>query len=215
MGVFFCTFVRKRINERMLQSRYVDDGAVECGVDEAGRGCLAGAVYAAAVILPSGYRHELLDDSKKLTERQRRTLRAEIERDALAWAVGIATVEEIDQLNILRASHLAMHRAIAGLGLRPERLLIDGNRFAPYEGIPHECIVKGDGKLLSIAAASILAKTHRDEAMELLAREYPAYGWERHKGYPTPSHRRAIAEHGVSPHHRTSFRLLSEPTLFD
>lgn len=199
----------------MLKELYLDDGRIECGVDEAGRGCLAGSVYAAAVILPRGYRNALLNDSKQLSERQRTLLRAEIEREAVAWAVGEATPEEIDRLNILRASHLAMHRAIGGLSTAPERLLIDGNRFAPYAETPHYCIVKGDARYLSIAAASVLAKTHRDEAMTRLAELYPQYGWDRHKGYPTPAHRRAIAEHGASPLHRHSFRLLDEPTLFD
>lgn len=193
----------------------MEDSAIECGVDEAGRGCLAGAVYAAAVVLPIGYHHPLLNDSKQLTDRQRRALRTEIERDALTWAVGTASVEEIDQLNILKATHLAMHRAISQLSLRPDRLLIDGNRFTPYEGIPHQCIVRGDGQLRSIAAASILAKTHRDEAMEQLHELYPMYGWARHKGYPTPQHRQAIARHGVSPHHRQTFRLVAGPDLFD
>lgn len=199
----------------MLESVYIDDGRIECGVDEAGRGCLAGAVYAAAVVLPLGYSHPLLNDSKQLSERQRDALRLEIERDALAWGIGIATPAEIDELNILHASLLAMHRAIDALAIRPERLLIDGNRFAPYQSLEHHCIVKGDARLLSIAAASVLAKTHRDEAMVALSRQYPEYGWERHKGYPTPAHRAAIARHGASPHHRLSFRLTDEPTLFD
>lgn len=199
----------------MLESVYIDDGRIECGVDEAGRGCLAGAVYAAAVVLPLGYSHPLLNDSKQLSERQRDALRLEIECDALAWGIGIATPAEIDELNILHASLLAMHRAIDALAIRPERLLIDGNRFAPYQSLEHHCIVKGDARLLSIAAASVLAKTHRDEAMVALSRQYPEYGWERHKGYPTPAHRAAIARHGASPHHRLSFRLTDEPTLFD
>lgn len=190
-----------------LQSRYIEDGLIEAGCDEAGRGCLAGPVYAAAVILPEGFHHPLLQDSKKLSEAQRDKLRPIIEAEAVAWAVGICTPQEIDEHNILRASFIAMHRAIDALGVRPERLLIDGNRFVAYPNVPHECIVKGDGKLTAIAAASILAKTHRDEEMLRLSTLYPQYGWDKHKGYPTPAHRRAIAEHGTSPHHRISFKL--------
>lgn len=190
-----------------LQSRYIEDGLIEAGCDEAGRGCLAGPVYAAAVILPEGFHHPLLQDSKKLSEAQRDKLRPIIEAEAMAWAVGICTPQEIDEHNILRASFIAMHRAIDALGVRPERLLIDGNRFVAYPNVPHECIVKGDGKLTAIAAASILAKTHRDEEMLRLSTLYPQYGWDKHKGYPTPAHRRAIAEHGTSPHHRISFKL--------
>lgn len=190
-----------------LQSRYIEDGLIEAGCDEAGRGCLAGPVYAAAVILPEGFHHPLLQDSKKLSEAQRDKLRPIIEAEAVAWAVGICTPQEIDEHNILRASFIAMHRAIDALGVRPERLLIDGNRFVAYPNVPHECIVKGDGKLTAIAAASILAKTHRDEEMLRLSTLYPQYGWDKHKGYPTPAHRRAIAEHGASPHHRISFKL--------
>lgn len=190
-----------------LQSRYIEDGLIEAGCDEAGRGCLAGPVYAAAVILPEGFHHPLLQDSKKLSEAQRDKLRPIIEAEAVAWAVGICTPQEIDEHNILRASFIAMHRAIDALGVRPERLLIDGNRFVAYPNVPHECIVKGDGKLTAIAAASILAKTHRDEEMLRLSTLYPQYGWDKHKGYPTPAHRRAIAEHGTSPHHRLSFKL--------
>lgn len=190
-----------------LQSRYIEDGRIEAGCDEAGRGCLAGPVYAAAVILPEGFHHPLLQDSKKLSEAQRALLRPIIEAEATAWAVGVCTPEEIDEYNILRASFMAMHRAIDALRVRPERLLIDGNRFVAYPNVPHECIVKGDGKLSAIAAASILAKTHRDEEMIRLSTLYPQYGWDKHKGYPTPAHRRAIAEHGTSPHHRLSFKL--------
>lgn len=190
-----------------LQSRYIEDGLIEAGCDEAGRGCLAGPVYAAAVILPEGFYHPLLQDSKKLTEAQRDKLRPIIEAEAIAWAVGICTPEEIDEHNILRASFMAMHRAIDALAVRPQRLLIDGNRFVPYPSVPHQCIVKGDGKLTAIAAASILAKTHRDEEMIRLSILYPQYGWDKHKGYPTSAHRRAIAEHGTSPHHRLSFKL--------
>lgn len=190
-----------------LQSRYIEDGRIEAGCDEAGRGCLAGPVYAAAVILPEGFHHPLLQDSKKLSEAQRVLLRPIIEAEATAWAVGVCTPEEIDEYNILRASFMAMHRAIDALNIRPERLLIDGNRFVAYPNVPHECIVKGDGKLTAIAAASILAKTHRDEEMIRLSALYPQYGWDKHKGYPTPAHRRAIAEHGTSPLHRLSFKL--------
>ncbi len=188
--------------------QYLEEGRVEAGCDEAGRGCLAGPVFAAAVILPVDYRNEMLDDSKKLTERQREKLRPVIERDALAWAVGVVTAQEIDRINILNASFLAMHRAIAGLSVSPDFLLIDGNRFKPYPGISHLCIVKGDGKMMSIAAASILAKTHRDEYMQKIHEEYPQYGWNVNKGYPTKLHRGAIAEYGVTPYHRRSFRLL-------
>ena len=188
--------------------QYLEEGRVEAGCDEAGRGCLAGPVFAAAVILPVDYSNEMLDDSKKLTERQREKLRPVIERDALAWAVGVVTAQEIDRINILNASFLAMHRAIAGLSVSPDFLLIDGNRFKPYPGISHLCIVKGDGKMMSIAAASILAKTHRDEYMRKIYEEYPQYGWNVNKGYPTKLHRGAIAEYGVTPYHRRSFRLL-------
>lgn len=193
---------------------YLEKGRIEAGCDEAGRGCLAGPVFAAAVILPEGYRNELLNDSKKLTDRQRNTLRPIIEKDALAWSVGIVTNEEIDRINILQASFLAMHRAVAALGISPEHLLIDGNRFNPYPNIPHTCIVKGDGKMMSIAAASILAKTHRYEFMEKIHVDYPMYGWNVNKGYPTKAHRAAIEAYGSSPWHRRSFRLLAEPSLF-
>ncbi|MBQ2483801.1 MAG: ribonuclease HII [Muribaculaceae bacterium] len=198
----------------MLQ-RYLIEGRVEAGCDEAGRGCLAGPVTAAAVILPAAFASELINDSKQLTERQREALRPVIEREALAWAVAHVSPAEIDRINILRASILAMHRAIDQLEVRPEALLIDGNRFTPYPGIPHTTIVKGDGKMLSIAAASILAKTHRDEVMRQLAQEYPGYGWEGNKGYPTSEHRDAIRRLGTTPHHRRSFTLLPQPTLFD
>ena len=198
----------------MLQ-RYLIEGRVEAGCDEAGRGCLAGPVTAAAVILPAAFASELINDSKQLTERQREALRPVIEREALAWAVAHVSPAEIDRINILRASILAMHRAIDQLEVRPEALLIDGNRFTPYPGIPHTTIVKGDGKMLSIAAASILAKTHRDEVMRQLAQEYPGYGWEGNKGYPTREHRDAIRRLGITPLHRHSFALLPQPTLFD
>lgn len=192
---------------------YFDKTRIEAGCDEAGRGCLAGAVYAAAVILPPDYHNEALNDSKQLTEKQRDTLRPIIEKDAVAWAVGIVTSREIDRMNILRASFLAMHRAIAQLKVVPQHLLIDGNRFYPYTGIPHTTIVKGDGKYLSIAAASILAKTHRDEYMNKLHDEYPDYLWNENKGYPTQAHRDAIQQHGITPYHRKSFTLLPLPQL--
>ena len=183
------------------------EGLIECGCDEAGRGCLAGPVVAAAVILPEDFAHPLLNDSKQLTERQRELLRPIIEQEALAWGVGSVSPEEIDQINILRASFLAMHRAIDDLILRPQLLLIDGNRFTPYPDIPHECIVGGDGKYMSIAAASILAKTHRDALMLSLATEYPGYGLEGHKGYPTPAHKAAIRRLGLTPIHRKTFAI--------
>ena len=187
---------------------YLEQGRIEAGCDEAGRGCLAGPVFAAAVILPEGYCNELLNDSKKLTEHRRDKLRAIIERDALAWAVGVVTAEEIDHINILNASFLAMHRAVDALTVRPEHLLNDGNRFKPYHDTPHTCIVKGDGKMMSIAAASILAKTHRDEFMARIHEEFPQYAWNINKGYPTKAHRAAISQYGPSPYHRKSFRLL-------
>lgn len=192
---------------------YLQENRIEAGCDEAGRGCLAGAVYAAAVILPSDFKNEMLNDSKQLTEKQRYVLRSVIEESALAWAVGIVSPEEIDQINILNASFLAMHRAIDQLKIRPEHLLIDGNRFNPYPNISHTTIVKGDGKYLSIAAASILAKTYRDDYMNQLHREYPVYDWDHNKGYPTKKHRAAIAEHGISPYHRKSYNLLGNGQL--
>ena len=185
-------------------------GRVEAGCDEAGRGCLAGDVYAAAVILPEGFDNELLNDSKQLSEAQRYKLREVIERDAVAWAVGIVTAKEIDRINILRASILAMHRAVEQLKVRPQHLLIDGNKFNPYPGVTHTTVVKGDATYMSIAAASILAKTYRDDYMLAIAREYPMYDWQSNKGYPTAKHRAAIREHGVSPHHRLSFNLLGD-----
>ena len=187
---------------------YMNSGVVEAGCDEAGRGCLAGAVYAAAVVLPPDFRNELLNDSKKLTEKQRYALRPLIEEAALAWAVGIVTPQEIDRINILNASFLAMHRAIEQLRVTPQHLLIDGNRFKPYPGIAHTCVVKGDGKYEAIAAASILAKTYRDDYMNELHEKYPMYDWESNKGYPTKAHRAAIAQYGPSPYHRLSFQLL-------
>ena len=190
-----------------LLPTFSQEGLIECGCDEAGRGCLAGPVVAAAVILPEGFSHPLLNDSKQLTERQRELLRPIIEQEALAWGVGSVSPEEIDQINILQASFLAMHRAIDDLILRPQLLLIDGNRFTPYPDIPHECIVGGDGKYMSIAAASVLAKTHRDALMLSLATEYPGYGLEGHKGYPTPAHKAAIRRLGLTPIHRKTFAI--------
>jgi ribonuclease HII len=187
---------------------------IEAGCDEAGRGCLAGPVVAAAVVLPKDFAHPLLNDSKKMTENQRNTLRHIIEKEALAWAVAALSPAEIDTYNILNASFRAMHRALDQLTLRPELLLIDGNRFLPYGNIPHHCIIKGDGKFTAIAAASVLAKTHRDEMMQQLAAAFPHYDWHQNKGYPTAAHRAAIAAFGVSPHHRLSFRLLPDPVLF-
>lgn len=186
---------------------------IEAGCDEAGRGCLAGAVYAASVILPSDYRNDLLNDSKQLTERQRYALREVIERDALAWAVGVVLPDEIDKINILNASFLAMHRAIDQLVVRPQHLLIDGNRFKPYPNVPHTVVVKGDGKYLSIAAASILAKTYRDDYMNRLHEEFPMYDWKNNKGYPTKTHREAIRLYGVTSYHRKSFNLLGDAQL--
>ena len=207
----------------MLESCYYQ-GKVEAGCDEAGRGCLAGSVFAAAVILPEGYQNQLLNDSKQLTEKKRYQLREMIERDAVAWAVGIVTPEEIDKINILNASILAMHRALDQLKVRPEAIIVDGNRFKPYyergergevrgERIPHTTIVKGDGKYLSIAAASILAKTYRDDYMNQLAEEYPQYDWKSNKGYPTKKHRDAIRQYGITPYHRKTFNMLGDSQL--
>lgn len=207
----------------MLQPFY-REGVIEAGCDEAGRGCLAGSVYAAAVILPPDYSNEKLNDSKQLTAAQRYALREEIERDAVAWALGIVTAQEIDEMNILRASITAMHRAIDGLKVRPQHLIIDGNRFLPYyevngrsaaerQSIPYATIVKGDGKYLSIAAASVLAKTYRDDYMKELHREYPYYGWEHNAGYPTKEHRKGIEIHGTTPYHRMTFNLLGTVQL--
>ena len=187
---------------------FLQDCRIEAGCDEAGRGCLAGPVFAAAVILPDQFNHPLLNDSKQLTEHQRNTLRPIIEQEALAWCVGVVTATEIDEINILNASILAMHRALDGLGIRPEAILVDGNRFKPYHDIPSTCIVKGDSTYRSIAAASILAKTHRDEFMDRIASEYPQYAWDKNKGYPTKAHRQAIEQTGPSPYHRMSFRLI-------
>lgn len=196
----------------MLKSHYYES-LIEAGCDEAGRGCLAGSVYAAAVILPPDYQNELLNDSKKLTAKKRYALREEIERDAIAWAVGIVTPEEIDKINILNASFLAMHRALDQLKVRPEAVIVDGNRFKPYQDLPSTTIVKGDGKYLSIAAASILAKTYRDDYMLSLAEEYPQYDWQSNMGYPTKKHRQAIREHGITPYHRKSYNLLGDGQL--
>jgi ribonuclease HII len=189
---------------------YLNKNLIEAGCDEAGRGCLAGAVFAAAVIFPPDFRCEELNDSKQLSEKQRDSLRPYIEKEALAWAVGIVSPEEIDTINILNASFLAMHRALEQLHIQPQHLLIDGNRFKRYKDIPHTTIVKGDGKYLSIAAASVLAKTHRDEYMLRLHEEFPQYGWNNNKGYPTPKHRIAIKESGTTPYHRMSFTLLPD-----
>jgi len=218
----------------MLASHYYE-GKVEAGCDEAGRGCLAGSVYAAAVIFPEDYQNEALNDSKQLTARRRNELRSIIERDAIAWAVGIVTPEEIDRINILNASILAMHRALDQLIVRPEAIIVDGNRFKPYypqfsilnsqisnlkpqtsnlkSPLPHTTIVKGDGKYLSIAAASILAKTYRDDYMDRLAEEYPQYDWLSNKGYPTKKHRDAIRQYGITPYHRKTFNMLGDGQL--
>ncbi len=190
---------------------YLNKGVIEAGCDEAGRGCLAGPVFAAAVILPENFQNELLNDSKQLNEKQRYELRPIIEKEALAWAVGIVDNNEIDKINILRASIEAMHRAVRSLKIRPEALLIDGNRFYPFEDIPHTTIVKGDGKMMSIAAASVLAKTYRDDYMIQIDKEFPQYNWKVNKGYPTKEHRAAISSHGASKYHRMTFRLLPEP----
>ena len=190
----------------MLQSFYID-GVTEAGCDEAGRGCLAGPVVAAAVVLPAGYDNGLLDDSKKLSPSRREMLRAELENDAVSWAVGVVSSNEIDEINILNASVLAMHRALGQLRVTPGHILVDGNRFKDYDGIPYTCIVKGDALYMSIAAASIIAKTYRDRLMGKLHAEFPAYGWEKNKGYPTRLHAEAIRINGLCEHHRRSFRI--------
>ncbi len=217
------------MTHRPLLSNYYE-GKIEAGCDEAGRGCLAGSVYAAAVILPPDYQNAELNDSKQLTARRRQLLRTIIERDAVAWAVGVVTPEEIDRMNILNASILAMHRALDQLSVRPEAIIIDGNRFKPYyppttishsssptphssRPLPHTTIVKGDGKYLSIAAASILAKTYRDDYMDRLAEEYPQYDWLSNKGYPTRKHREAIRQYGITPYHRRTFNMLGDGQL--
>lgn len=198
----------------MLPTCYIS-GRFEAGCDEAGRGCLAGSVYAAAVILPDDFHYPLLNDSKQLTEAKREKLRPIIESEALAWSVGIVTAQEIDEINILNASILAMHRALDGLSIVPGAIIVDGNRFKPYGDIPYETFVKGDGRFGNIAAASILAKTHRDEYMTRLHEEFPQYGWNVNKGYPTKAHREAIERYGVTPHHRLSFKLIDpQLTLF-
>ena len=196
----------------MLKPHFYE-GLIEAGCDEAGRGCLAGSVYAAAVILPADYNNSALNDSKKLTEHQRYALREQIMVNAVAWAVGVVTPAEIDKINILKASFLAMHRALDQLKVRPEAIIVDGNRFVPYHDLPYTTVVKGDGKYQAIAAASILAKTFRDDYMKELDREYPCYGWAGNKGYPTAKHRQAIREHGVSPYHRMSYNLLGNEEL--
>lgn len=196
--------------QAMLLSHYTET-LTEAGCDEAGRGCLAGPVFAAAVILPRDFRDETLTDSKQLTEKQRDRLRPVIEHNAVAWAVARVDAGTIDAINILQASILAMHLAVEQLRLTPQLLLIDGNRFKPFPGIPHQCIVKGDSKYLSIAAASVLAKTHRDEYMLQLHGEYPLYCWNRNKGYPSRKHRLVISELGITPYHRKTFRMTGQP----
>jgi ribonuclease HII len=198
-----------------LLKSYFDKNLIEAGCDEAGRGCLAGPVYAASVILPKNYRNKWLDDSKKLSDNDRYELRPEIEEKAITWAVGVVDNIEIDEINILKASFLAMHRAIDQLKQKPELLLIDGNRFTPYKKTPHQCIVKGDAKFLSIAAASILAKTYRDDFMKDAAIKYPKYLWEQNMGYPTKKHRDAIRIHGTTPLHRLTFQLLPKQLSLD
>lgn len=212
MGEMSAPFVVRKTSRKPhhLLKAYYKAHLIEAGLDEAGRGCLAGSVYAAAVVLPPDYSNARLNDSKQLSARQRYALREEIERDAVAWAVGIVTAKEIDQLNILRASILAMHRAVCALKVRPEHLIVDGNRFTPYGDVPYQTIVKGDGKYLSIAAASVLAKTYRDDYMRELAQEYPQYGWDHNAGYPTRAHRDAIRAFGITPHHRRTFNLLGD-----
>ncbi|MFK7905212.1 MAG: ribonuclease HII [Chitinophagales bacterium] len=187
---------------------YLHSNLIEAGCDEAGRGCLAGPVFAAAVILPKDFTHPKLDDSKKINEKNRLLLREVVEREALAYAVGICSAQEIDEINILNASFEAMHRALKKLSLRPEMILVDGNRFKPFPEIQHECIVKGDSKYFSIAAASILAKTYRDDFMQKIHLQHPQYDWNKNKGYPTKAHRKAIEVHGSCAYHRQSFRLL-------
>lgn len=206
------TTMKKQESKTHLLPHYYTD-LVEAGCDEAGRGCLAGSVFAAAVILPPDYENELLNDSKKLSDRKRKQLREIIEHDAVDWAVGIVEPGEIDEINILNASILAMHRALDQLKVRPEAVIVDGNRFKPYRDLPYTTIVKGDGKYLSIAAASILAKTYRDDYMDRLAEDYPQYDWKSNKGYPTKKHRQAIRECGITPFHRRSFTLLPPEEL--
>lgn len=204
--------MKKSVSSNHLLPHYYSN-LIEAGCDEAGRGCLAGSVYAAAVILPKDYDNPLLNDSKKLTEKRRKVLRDQIVRDAVSWAVGVVTPKEIDKINILNASFLAMHRALDQLSIRPEAVIVDGNRFNPYHDLPYTTIVKGDGKYQSIAAASILAKTFRDEYMDSIANEYPYYDWQKNKGYPTKAHREGIRDHGPSPYHRMSYNLMGATQL--
>ncbi len=199
----------RKLAEKRPLSIYMQEGVVEAGCDEAGRGCLSGPVFAAAVILPPDFECEALNDSKQLSEKMRNELRTVIEREATSYAVASCTPMEIDEINILWASVEAMHRAIAKLKQVPQHILVDGNRFKPYKDIPHTCVVKGDGKFMSIAAASILAKTHRDEHMKNLHLEFPDYGWDKNKGYPTRVHREGIAKCGITYHHRKSFNIVS------
>lgn len=206
---------RKEKTGQLMLLPYLHEELIEAGCDEAGRGALAGPVFAAAVILPKDFHHPMLNDSKKLTARQRDELRTVIEQEAVAWAVASLDAAEIDRLNILRASITAMHNAISQLSTTPSLLLIDGNRFYRYKDIPHQCIIKGDGKYAPIAAASVLAKTHRDEYMKRIAAEYPQYGWDKNMAYPTAAHREAIKKYGITPYHRLSYTLLrDEPALF-
>ncbi len=193
-----------------MLKQYLNPELIEAGCDEVGRGCLAGSVYAAAVILPKDYVNDSLNDSKQLSPAKRYKLREEIERDAIAWAVGVVTPQEIDRINILNASILAMHRALDALNVRPQTLIIDGNKFKPYHGLPYSTIVKGDAKYLSIAAASVIAKTYRDDYMKELHKEYPCYGWDHNAGYPTAEHRNGIRQHGLTPYHRMSFNQLGD-----
>lgn len=196
-------------NHPPLSAHYYTD-CIEAGCDEAGRGCLAGSVYAAAVILPTNYDNPLLNDSKQMTAKQRNALRKQIMDDAVAWAIGVVTPKEIDHINILNASILAMHRALDALKVRPEAIIVDGNRFKPYGKLPYTTIVKGDGKYQAIAAASILAKTFRDDYMDVLDKEFPQYGWSRNKGYPTREHRKGILQFGITPYHRRSYNLTGQ-----
>ncbi len=203
------------IEETKALQLFLKKGRIEAGCDEAGRGCLAGPVYAAAVILPSTFESALLNDSKKLSEKKRYQLRPIIEEQAVAFGVGVVTNQEVDEINVLNASFLGMHRAVANLKIKPEHLLIDGNRFTAYPEITHDCIIKGDGKFLPIAAASILAKTYRDDYMNQIHQDFPHYQWAKNKGYPTKVHREAIGKHGPSLHHRMSFRLLEDQLILN
>ena len=198
----------------MLEPHFYTD-LIEAGCDEAGRGCLAGSVYAAAVVLPSDYDNPEFNDSKKLTEKKRYLLREQVQRDAVAWAIGVVTPDEIDKINILNASFLAMHRALDQLKVRPEAVIVDGNRFKPYHDLPYTTIIKGDGRYQAIAAASILAKTYRDDYMAELAIQYPQYDWQSNKGYPTKKHREAIKNYGITPFHRRSYNLLGSELKLD